>query len=72
MKNPEMVDCEVCDCSVKKSNWNTHVKTDQHQEKALTQIMEDKLGKNRLAETRTETVEFLEELEQEFDKKQKS
>jgi len=34
--------------------------------------MEDKLGKDRFAETRTETVEFLEELEQEFDKNQKS
>lgn len=67
-----MVDCEVCNCPVKESEWNSHIETDQHQEKALTQIMEDKLGKNRLAETRTETVEFLEELEQEFDKNQKS
>lgn len=67
-----MVDCEVCDCSVKESEWNYHIETEQHQEKALTQIMEDKLGKDRFAETRTETVEFLEELEQEFDKTQKS
>lgn len=67
-----MVDCEVCDCSVKESEWNSHIETEDHQEKALTQIMEDKLGKDRFAETRTETVEFLEELEQEFDKTQKS
>ena len=67
-----MVDCEVCDCSVKESEWNSHIETEQHQEKALTQIMEDKLGKDRFAETRTETVEFLEELEQEIDKNQKS
>ncbi len=67
-----MVDCEVCDCSVKESEWNSHIETEQHQEKALTQIMEDKLGKDRFAETRTETAEFLEELEQEFDKTQKS
>ena len=67
-----MVDCEVCDCSVKESEWNSHIETEQHQEKALTQIMEDKLGKDRFAETRTETVEFLDELEQEFDKTQKS
>jgi hypothetical protein len=32
--------------------------------------MEDRLGKNRFSETRTETTEFLEELEQDFtDKK---
>ena len=72
MKNPKMVDCEICDCSVKESDWNSHIETDQHQEKALTQIMEDKLGKDRFAETRNETVEFLEELEQDFHKKQKS
>jgi hypothetical protein len=32
--------------------------------------MEDRIGKDRLAETRDETTEFLEELEQDFaDKK---
>ena len=72
MKDSKMVDCDVCDCSVRELDWNAHIETEQHQEKALTQIMEDKLGKDRFAETRTETVEFLEELEQEFDKKQKS
>ena len=72
MKNSKMVDCEVCECPVKESEWNSHIETEQHQEKALTQIMEDKLGKDRFAETRTETVEFLEELEQEFDKNKKS
>ena len=52
------------------SDWETHIDTSQHKEKALTQIMEDRIGKDRLAETRDETTEFLEELEQDFvDKK---
>lgn len=72
MENSELVTCEVCECPVKESEWNSHIETEEHQEKALTQIMEDKLGKDRLAETRTETVEFLEELEHDFDQKQKS
>ena len=72
MKDSKMVDCDVCGCSVKESEWNSHIETEEHQEKSLKQIMEDKLGKDRFAETRNETVEFLEELEQEFDKTQKS
>ena len=67
MKHSKMVTCDVCDCFIKESDWNSHIETDQHQEKALTQIMEDRLGKDRFAETRTETIEFLEELEQEYD-----
>jgi hypothetical protein len=70
MDNSKLVDCNVCDSKVLESDWNTHIDTDQHKEKALTQIMEDKLGKNRFSETRNETTEFLEELEQDFtDKK---
>ena len=72
MKDSKMVDCDVCGCSVKESKKNSHIETKKKKKKALTQIMEDKLGKDRFAETRTETVEFLEELEQEFDKTQKS
>ncbi len=70
MNNSKMVQCNVCDLEVAESDWETHIDTAQHKEKTLTQIMEDKLGKDRLSETRTETTEFLEELEQDFaDKK---
>ncbi len=70
MDNSKMFQCDVCDFEVAKSDWEIHIDTDQHKEKALTQIMEDKLGKDRLSETRTETIEFLEELEQDYaDKK---
>ena len=72
MKDSKQVTCEVCECLVEESEWNSHIDTKEHQEKALTQIMEGKLGKDRLAETRTETLEFLEELQHDFDQKQKS
>ncbi len=65
-----MIQCDVCNSEVLESDWETHIDTSQHKEKALTQIMEDRIGKERLAETRDETTEFLEELEQDFvDKK---
>ena len=65
-----MIQCDVCHSKVPESDWETHIDTSQHKEKALTQIMEDRIGKDRLAETRDETTEFLEELEQDFvDKK---
>ncbi len=70
MDNSKTVHCDVCDSEVLESDWDTHIDTNQHKEAALTQIMEDRLGKNRFSETRTETTEFLEELEQNFtDKK---
>lgn len=70
MRNSKMTQCDVCDSEVLESDWETHIDTSQHKEKALTQIMEDRIGKDRLAETRDETTEFLEELEQDFvDKK---
>ena len=70
MDNSKMIQCDVCDSEVLESDWDTHIDTSQHKEKALTQIMEDRIGKERLAETRDETTEFLEELEQDFvDKK---
>ena len=71
MDNSKLVDCDVCDSKVIESDWDTHIDTDQHKEKALTQIMEDRLGKNRFAETRNETTEFLEELEQDFTEKKR-
>lgn len=70
MGNSKTTQCDVCDSEVLESDWETHIDTSQHKEKALTQIMEDRIGKDRLAETRDETTEFLEELEQDFvDKK---
>ena len=70
MDNSKMIQCDVCDSEVLESDWETHIDTSQHKENALTQIMEDRIGKDRLAETRDETTEFLEELEQDFvDKK---
>ena len=66
MANSKMIQCDVCDSEVLESDWETHIDTSQHKEKALTQIMEDRIGKDRLAETRDETTEFLEELEQDF------
>ncbi len=61
-----MIHCDVCHSEILKSDWETHIDTEQHKEKALTEIMEDKIGKDRLSETRDETTEFLEELEQDF------
>jgi len=70
MDNSKIIQCDVCNSEVLESDWETHIDTSQHKEKALTQIMEDRIGKDRLAETRDETTEFLEELEQDFvDKK---
>ena len=70
MDDSKMVHCDVCDSEVLESDWDAHIDTAQHKEKALTEIMEARLGKNRFAETRNETSEFLEELEQDFtDKK---
>ncbi len=66
MDNSKMIQCDVCNSKVLESDWETHIDTDKHKEKALTEIMEDKIGKDRLSETRDETTEFLEELEQDF------
>lgn len=66
MVNSKNIQCDVCDSEVLETEWETHIDTDQHKEKALTEIMEDRIGKDRLAETRDETTEFLEELEQDF------
>ena len=66
MGKSKMVKCEVCDFEVSESDWETHIDTSQHKENALTQIMEDRLGKDRLANSRDETTEFLEELEQDL------
>ncbi len=72
MAKPKMIQCDVCDFEVPESDWETHIDTTQHKENALTQIMEDRLGKERLANSRDETTEFLEELEHDLlDKKSK-
>ena len=73
MDKSKEVHCDVCDSKVLESDWDAHIDTSKHKEKALTQIMEDRIGKNRFSETQNETSEFLEELEQDFsDKKDKS
>jgi hypothetical protein len=66
MDNSKIIQCDVCHSEVLKSDWETHIDSEQHKEKALTEIMEDRIGKDRLSETRDETTEFLEELEQDF------
>jgi len=71
MDKSKEVHCDVCDSEVLESDWDAHIDTDQHKEKALTEIMEGRLGKNRFSETRNETSEFLEELEQDFADKKK-
>ena len=72
MAKPKMVQCDVCDSEVPESDWENHIDTTQHKENALTQIMEDRLGKDRLANSRDDTTEFLEELEHDLlDKKSK-
>lgn len=72
MAKSKMVQCDVCDFEVDEADWDAHIDTAQHKENALTQIMEDRLGKDRLAKTRDETTEFLEELEHDLiDKKSK-
>jgi hypothetical protein len=69
MDKSKKVHCDVCDSKVLESDWDAHIDTSQHKEKTLTEIMEGRLGKNRFSETRNETSEFLEELEQDFSEK---
>jgi hypothetical protein len=71
VKDSKTIHCDVCDDKVVESEWESHIKTDTHKENALTQIMEDRIGKEKLVETRDETTEFLEELEQDYADKEK-
>lgn len=57
------IQCEVCDIEVDDSDWDSHIVTNEHKEKALTQIMEDRIGKEISPDVRDETTEILEELE---------
>ena len=59
------IQCEVCEIELNDSDWETHIDTNEHTEKALTQIMEDKIGKEISPNIRDETTEILEELEYE-------
>ena len=57
------IQCEVCDIEVDDFDWDSHIVTNEHKEKALTQIMEDRIGKEISPDVRDETTEILEELE---------
>jgi hypothetical protein len=57
------IQCDVCEIELDDSDWETHIDTNEHKEKALTQIMEDKVGKEISPDIRDETTEILEELE---------
>ena len=57
------IQCDVCEIELTDSEWETHIDTVEHKEKALTQIMEDKIGKQLSPDVRDETTEILEELE---------
>ena len=59
------IQCDVCEIELTDSEWETHIDTVEHKEKALTQIMEDKIGKQISPDVRDETTEILEELESE-------
>ena len=62
MTNSE-IQCDVCGIKLLDSEWDYHIDTTEHKEKALTQIMEDKIGKQISPDVRDETTEILEELE---------
>ena len=57
------IQCEVCNLELDDSDWESHIDTNEHKEKALTQIMEDRIGKEIAPDVRDETTEILEELE---------
>jgi len=59
------IQCDVCEIELIDSEWDSHIDTKEHKEKALTQIMEDKIGKQISPDVRDETTEILEELENE-------
>ena len=59
------IQCDVCEIELFDSEWDSHIDTNEHKEKALTQIMEDKIGKQISPDVRDETTEILEELESE-------
>ncbi len=57
------IQCNVCGIKLLDFEWDSHIDTTAHKEKALTQIMEDKIGKQISPDIRDETTEILEELE---------
>ena len=57
------IQCDVCEIDLSYSEWETHIDTKEHKENTLTQIMEDKIGKQIIPDIRDETTEILEELE---------
>ena len=63
------IQCDVCGIELFDSEWGSHIDTLKHKEKALTQIMEDRIGKEITPNTRDETTEILEEFEFEYKNK---
>lgn len=63
------IHCDVCGIKLLDSEWDSHIDTTEHKEKALIQIMEDKIGKQISPDIRDETTEILEELELEHKNK---
>jgi hypothetical protein len=61
------IECDVCNVELFDSEWETHIDTKEHKEKTLTQLMEDKIGKQISPDIRDETTEILEELEMEHE-----
>lgn len=57
------IQCKVCNTELDDSDWESHIDTSDHKEKALIQIMEDRIGKEISPDIRDETTEILEELE---------
>ena len=57
------IQCEVCNIELDDSDWESHIDTNERKEKTLTQIMEDRIGKEISPDVRDETTEILEELE---------
>ena len=57
------IQCDVCGIDIFDSEWESHIVTKEHKEKALTQIMERRIGKEITPDTRDETTEIIEELE---------
>ena len=59
------IQCDVCGIELFDSEWERHIDTEEHKEKTLIQLMEEKIGKQISPDIRDETTEILEELEME-------
>ena len=69
--NDSKIRCDVCESNLFNLEWESHINTEEHKEKALTQIMESRIGKEITPDVRDETTEILEELEMRHDDESK-